>query len=375
MIKIKNLMTEEVREFTYIDTALRTLQHNGQPLLSKPGRKTLQQAKDLLAGAGYALVMNGESHEDKPKVDTSEVMAEFAKAISKMMVIDEEKVVEIFNEQMEGKADEITSRVGEMFDEFMKNTKPSQTECVIVPIQGESKNMGVQHKKFSLMLSVVGQRLNVLMVGSAGSGKTIGAEKVAEALGLPYYTISVGMQTTKSEFFGYMSASGTYVRTLFREAFENGGVFLLDELDAGNANVIVAINQGLANGKTAFPDGMVNKHPDFVLIATANTWGAGANREYVGRNQLDASTLDRFKMIEWGYDLDLEDALTENKGWLAEVRRVRAIVEKNKIRQIISPRASIDGTKLLKAGVDIEDVIEMTLFKGMNATERELCKR
>lgn len=369
MIKIINTVTGFVKEYSSIDNALRTItDKDGIALLTKPGRKTLEQAKALLEANGYEI--DETSLPSKQEVKVDDVMSEFAKAISKMMVVDESKVNEIFD----GRIDEITSNVSNLITEAMANIKPATQEVVIIPPVGSPKNMGVTHKQFPLLLSVVGQRMNCLMVGPAGSGKTIGAEKVAEALGLPYYTISVGMQTTKSEFFGYMSATGGYVRTLFREAFENGGVFLLDELDAGNANVIVAINQALANGVTAFPDGMVKKHPDFVLIATANTWGAGANREYVGRNQLDASTIDRFAMIEWAWDLKLEDALTENKEWLAEVRRVRRIVEQNKIRQIISPRASIFGSKMLKAGIELEDVKEMILFKGMNATERELCK-
>jgi cobaltochelatase CobS len=138
--------------------------------------------------------------------------------------------------------------------------------------------------------------------------------------------------------------------------------------------VIVSINQALANGVTAFPDGMVPKHPDFILVATANTWGNGTSREYVGRNQLDASTLDRFAMIEWSYDEALEDALTSNKKWLAEVRRIRAIVAEKKIRTVVSPRASITGSKLLAAGLSWDTVKEMLILKSMNDTERLLCK-
>jgi MoxR-like ATPase len=226
-----------------------------------------------------------------------------------------------------------------------------------------------QHKQFGTLLRILSARLNAILIGPAGSGKTTAAEKVAETLALKYYSMSVGAQTTKFEFFGYMDANGKYVRTLFREAFENGGIFLIDEMDAGNANVIVSINQALANCVCAFPDGMIKKHPDFVVLASANTWGSGASREYVGRNQLDAATKDRFIPIVWEYDTDLEDSMTPNKEWLAEVRRVRKAVEQHKIRQVISPRASIYGSKLLDAGMDWDEVRKMVLLKDMNESE------
>jgi cobaltochelatase CobS len=227
-----------------------------------------------------------------------------------------------------------------------------------------------QHYKFHDLLSVINCRLNALLVGPAGSGKTSGGYNVATHLKLPFYSISVGLQTTKSEFFGYMNADGKYVSTLFRKAFEKGGIFLLDEMDAGNANVITAINQALANNYCAFPDGMVSKHKDFVVIASANTYGTGANRDYVGRNQLDAATLDRFVIIEWGYDEELEDSLVKNKEWLKFIRKCRHNANVNSIRTVISPRASMSGEKLLAEGLDFNTVVEMVLTKGLNETEK-----
>jgi cobaltochelatase CobS len=42
----------------------------------------------------------------------------------------------------------------------------------------------------------------------------------------------------------------------------------------------------------------------------ANTFGTGADRQYVGRNQLDESTLDRFRIgqIERDYDSEIVSA-------------------------------------------------------------------
>jgi len=389
-MKIKNLKSGQVFYFETFDNAIRTLvDEQGNVLHAVKSYKTKEQATALLKKNHYSIelshvVEEGEQVksfeapvkspfekkiEHEATKDNGDAMSQFTSALAKMIEVDA-KIERVVNESLDERMilfkDELVSFVEEM--------KPQGKEITIIPLVGSPNNIGIQHQAFPKLLGVVGQRVNVLMVGPAGSGKTVGAEKVAQALGLEYRSISVGAQTTKTEFFGYMDATGRYVKTLFRDAFEFGGVFLLDEMDAGNANVLTSINQALANGVTAFPDGMIKKHSDFVLIATANTWGQGANREYVGRNQLDAATLDRFAVIEWQYDENLEDSLVSNKEWLEEVRRVRKIVSERKIRQVISPRASIVGAKLLAAGISEDDVKEMILFKGMNETEKQLCK-
>jgi hypothetical protein len=45
------------------------------------------------------------------------------------------------------------------------------------------------------------------------------------------------------------------------------------------------------------------------VCAAANTYGTGADALYVGRNQLDAATLDRFYVVEMDYDRKLEAKL------------------------------------------------------------------
>lgn len=224
---------------------------------------------------------------------------------------------------------------------------------------------GLRHKQLERLINYAALRLSPLLVGMAGTGKTHAGQQCGEALGLPFYSISVGAQTTKTDIMGYMDATGRYIRTLFREAYENGGVFLMDEIDAGNANVLITINAALANGIAAFPDGMVERHADFVFIASANTFGNGANRQYVGRNQLDAATLDRFAVIEWLVDDDLEEQLAvglNGKAWYMAVRAARDYVAEKNIRALVSPRATQKGSKLLEIGSELNEVIDAVLL-------------
>jgi len=130
--------------------------------------------------------------------------------------------------------------------------------------------VGKVHFRYDLVLKCMMARTNVALVGAAGSGKTTTVAKAAEALSLQFYSKSVSAQTGAHEFFGYQDANGNYVRTLFRDAYEKGGVFLLDEFDAGNPNVLAALNQATANEHCAFADGMIAKHKDFICVMERN---------------------------------------------------------------------------------------------------------
>jgi hypothetical protein len=97
--------------------------------------------------------------------------------------------------------------------------------------------------------------------------------------------------------------------------YENGGLNLADELDAGDSNVLTSINMMLANGECWLPDRpskpVAKQHKDFCLVAAANTFGFGADARYVGRNALDYATLERFGggVIYMDYDRRIEAKL------------------------------------------------------------------
>ncbi len=226
----------------------------------------------------------------------------------------------------------------------------------------------ISHNAFNTILKLLKstKRIdkNIMLVGEAGSGKSSLCKDVAEALNLPFYPMSVGLQTTKSDLLGFINAHGEYITTPIRQAFENGGVLLLDEFDATHSGVVTILNSLLANGVCSFPDKIINKHKDFICIVACNTYGKGGSVDYIGRNRLDGATLDRFICVNVGYDDNLEQNLTNNNAWLKIIRKMRANVQKHGLKVIISPRASMQGADLLEAGFDLNDVLEMVIYKG-----------
>lgn len=263
--------------------------------------------------------------------------------------------------------------------EAKANTGLTGTLSVSVNGTATGSVTGARHAMLPTLIKLASARLPILLVGSAGTGKTHAAEQVATALGVPFYAISIGAQTSKSDIMGYMSATGSYISTSFRQAFEHGGVLLFDELDAGNANVLTQMNGALSSDYCAFPDSakMVKKHPDFIFIGTANTFGLGASRQYVGRNQLDAATLDRFATCSFDIDEKLEYLLsgasssdTANR-WLSTVRKVRSYVESEGIRALVTPRATYKGATMLDAGMEFDFVLNSTILSGMSTDKHK----
>ena len=228
---------------------------------------------------------------------------------------------------------------------------------------GKTKSLGAVHRETEWLIKLLQRPRHALLTGPAGSGKTTCAEKVAEALGLSFHPMSVGPETMKSDLLGFIDANGNYHTTQVREAFERGGLLLLDEIDAGNGASMTILNSLLSNGYCSFPDGVVQRHPDFRCIAAANTFGRGADRLYVGRNQLDAATLDRFVVRAFDYDEELERRLAGNDEWVNRVQEVRAMASDLKLRVVVSPRASIIGAGMLEDGFSQEDVEESCIFK------------
>ena len=202
--------------------------------------------------------------------------------------------------------------------EVLGQIKPEVTEIIVKVADRPAVKMdGKVHEKFTEILDLAAQRMEMLLVGPAGCGKSHLAEQIAKALGLRFGSISCSAGMSEGQITGRLIPTGEggrfeYQRSQFVAFYEEGGVFLLDEMDAADPNVMLVINQALANGHLPVPNRIENpqakRHPDFVLIAAANTFGNGANRMYVGRNQLDESTLDRFRIgqVVMDYDQGLE---------------------------------------------------------------------
>jgi cobaltochelatase CobS len=207
--------------------------------------------------------------------------------------------------------------------------------------------------------------LNILLVGPAGSGKTHLAHQVAEALGKSFASVSCTAGMSESVLSGWLlpqdGGAFDYVESDFVRLYENGGVFLFDEVDAADPNTLLFINQALANGSFYLPQrkgrSLVKRHADFVCIAAANTFGNGANGTYSGRERLDEAFLDRFRAGRHFVDYDTKfERQSVDPSLLAWGWAVRKKINDLRMQRVMSTRFLLDATKLIKAGATFERV-------------------
>lgn len=249
------------------------------------------------------------------------------------------------------------------------------------PLNKVKQLTGARHAVYDRAFSIVRHRKPLMLVGPAGTGKSHLARQLADDLGLTFGYLPCTEGTSEHNLLGRLVPTGAqgefkYRRPDFLRAYEEGGVFLLDEMDRCNANMLACINGLLANGHASVPDRYdipyANRHPDFILIVACNTWGHGADRQYCGANQLDGSTLDRFALYKLfvDYSTELEAALcpaAEIRDFFQEARR---LMRESRIERVISTRMLEEAYFMHKAEGWSLETIKDQFFADWSADER-----
>lgn len=222
----------------------------------------------------------------------------------------------------------------------------------------------MHHSKYQYIKTLVDANVSpVLLVGPAGTGKSTLIMQIAEERGTGFASQSCTKQMSVSALLGFISINGQYIPTQFREAYEKGYTFLLDEIDAADPNVLLALNT-IENGFVSFPDGIVKGHPDFRLCATANPFNDHA--QYTGRSKLDFSTIDRFFVVELPRDNTLEISLTSEALHL-EAESARSIMSSLGMSRTVTVRDCIRMHKLSQLGI-VDCVFKEVVFNDDETT-------
>ena len=239
-----------------------------------------------------------------------------------------------------------------------------ETEPIKVEEPKEDWNKEVKHEKFEMIKACIDNDIPVYLAGPAGSGKNYTLEQISWELGLEFYFTNSVQQEYK--LTGFIDAGGTYHETEFYKAFKNGGIFFLDEIDASIPEVLVLLNAAIANRYFEFPNGRIKAHKNFRVVAAGNTVGSGADEMYTGRLVLDQATLDRFAIIDFGYDRNIEMHIAKgNKELVDFVEAIRTEANTNGIRATFSYRCIGMVTKLERTGLELKDILAIAVFKGM----------
>lgn len=271
--------------------------------------------------------------------------------------------------------------VDEIVREATKRVKVEDARPRVIQIYNNGsleKELGKElyHEKFETIYRLIRAGLPVMLIGPTGSGKSMCAGQVAKALDMPMYYTNNASEEYK--LLGFTDAHGKYKETQFYKAFKNGGLFFLDEIDNSHPSALLSLNSAIGatnNGGIymAFEDGEYTEaHPNFRIIAAANTWGNGANRMYCGRSELDSASLDRFIQVYFDYDPKIEKAVIDDDELLHYFWNFRRIISDCGIRHTVTTRNIDYARRLKEAGFSTEEILLYTVIKELDFEDMKI---
>jgi len=145
------------------------------------------------------------------------------------------------------------------------------------------------------MALAVNQKKPTLLKGETGTGKTTLVNQLGYLTNNSVRQINLNGNTTVDEIVGrtMLNKDGTVFHDgIMIDAMRKGHWLLLDELNAGLPEVLLALQQVLIDGKYTLVEHdneVVYAHPNFRVFATMNP-----PETYIGTNHLNPATLSRF---------------------------------------------------------------------------------
>ena len=153
------------------------------------------------------------------------------------------------------------------------------------------------------------------IAGPAGCGKTSLIMQVCARLQWGLQQVTVGNKTEVCELIGHSvlrKGELVFEYGVLVKAMLNGDVLLINEIDTMSPSDLSVLNDVL-EGKpltiTANNGEIIKAHPNFRVVATANTIGNGDDTgAYVGTRQMNTAFMDRFRYLYMDYLTEQEEA-------------------------------------------------------------------
>lgn len=271
---------------------------------------------------------------------------------------------------------------GEAADE-----QPKDHKQIVDFIQNESVSLKpdtlvMSELKWKYLIRSAVRARNIMMTGPAGSGKTMAAKALVEALGRPFHYFNLGAtQDPRASLIGnthFDKDKGTFFSdSAFVKAIKTkDAVILLDELSRAHPeawNILMTVlDQGQRYLRLDEADGspIVPVAEGVTFIATANI-----GNEYTSTRVLDRAIMDRFTTIEIDV-LNKEQEFGLLKKMYPDVNEydLNAIAEiaahtrdaiksdSGKLSTSISTRASVEFAGLLYDGFNLVEAAEISIF-------------
>lgn len=182
----------------------------------------------------------------------------------------------------------------------------------------------------------------LFVTGSTGCGKTSLIEQVCARLNYPVQSFTCGGSTEFMDLVGQwvmIKGETVWMDGCLTKAMKEGHVLILNEIDlvdpAELANMN-AIMEGSPLVISQLNGAVVHPHPNFRVVATANSNGSGDSGLYSGVMRQNLAFMDRFSVIKVQYaapDVEVE-ILEKVAPQLPKVIRSKMVELANKVRQV-----------------------------------------
>jgi len=250
------------------------------------------------------------------------------------------------------------------------------------PRDPDPVDVGTTHKIYDRVLNMLIDGLNPYLVGPPACGKTHMGRQLAKALakhfGHDADTYTLEADSWNADMMDWRVSgtvnplNGAFNPTPFHASVTRPCLYLADEADKMAQTVSGCFNLAMDNAYASFACGLVLKHKHARIMAAGNTAGLGATPQYPDRNVLPADFRDRWTFVDMDYDEALERKLglainPEAGEWIDFVQEVRARINKAGSPILATPRATVQGAKLLLRKWSRKDIEAAVLWKGAPA--------
>jgi len=199
------------------------------------------------------------------------------------------------------------------------------------------------------------------LFGPSGSGKTSLVKQLASKLNYPVFEVTGHSRLETPDMIGHLAVENgnmTYQYGPLALAMKYGGLFLLNEIDLLDPATAAGLNTILDGAPLCISEKhgeLIQPHPNFRFVATANTNGSSDEMGlYQGTLRQNLAFMDRFWLCEIPYpDVKAERKLLElNYPKLPENIRTKMVAFANDVRKLFM------GAE--EGGSSLSDRIEVT---------------
>lgn len=240
--------------------------------------------------------------------------------------------------------------------------------------------------KWKLLIRNIKRKVNTLILGPAGTGKTSCIKQAADKLGLPLYIFDMGaMIDPISSLLGVhrlKDGRSIFDYAQFTKAIQEPCIILLDELNrapigAGNILFPCLDDRRTLPIEIASGEGVrdIKIHPEVAFLATANI-----GSEYTGTSVLDRALVNRFFPLELSHLKDKVEKevlqvrtgiTTEQSEMIVKVANtLRNMNDKMEISMAVSVRETLMISNLVKDGWNLGEAMKavyLPLYEGSDS--------